>query len=271
MTALWDKDLPPLWLPQIPSCNSSRSSFDALGWMQSRYGLEKECLYNFWSLDNQKRGVFLRILSASNLSNGKMSSLRNKTMGFIQLGPTLTWWTWAAFPLTSVGLHKSSTSMTRGNLYAKEVASVVKESTCVFSLLGMCSRLNDLNFDCRSLTWLKYPCIFSSLASSSPPTWPTTSLEYEKILLLFPPPFEPWTFPLAESHIQPHCLWPRSPTLMISQWWASRTRSELALLQIPFGLRLQCTTSSVTVLVRRLTQPICHPCGVPEFHSCMRF
>ena len=159
-----------MWLPQIPSCNSSKSSSDTSGWMQSRYGPENERLYNFWLSDSQKRGAFLRILSASNLSDGKMSSLRNSTMGSIQLGPTLTWWTWTAFPLTSVGLHKSFIRITRGKLCTEEVVSVARELACAFSLLGMWSRLNDSNFDCRCLTWPKYPCILLSLASSSPPT-----------------------------------------------------------------------------------------------------
>ena len=165
---LWHKDLPPLWLPQIPSCNSSRSSSDASRWMRSRYGLEKERLYNLWSLDSQKRGPFLLTLSAFDLSSSKISSLKNSTMGSIQLGSTLTWWTWTTFSFTSVGLHKSSTMITRGKLYAEKVASVAKESPCVFPLLGTCNRLKDSNPDCKCLTWLKYPCILSSLASSSP-------------------------------------------------------------------------------------------------------
>ena len=59
--------------------------------MQSRYDPENERLYSFWSFDSQKRGAFLRTLSASHFSSSKMSSLKNSTMGSIQLGPTLTW------------------------------------------------------------------------------------------------------------------------------------------------------------------------------------
>ena len=59
--------------------------------MQSRYGQEKERLYNFWTSDSQKQGAFLRTLSTSDLSYDKMSSLKNSTIGSIQLGPTLTW------------------------------------------------------------------------------------------------------------------------------------------------------------------------------------
>ena len=58
---------------------------------------------------------------------------------------------------------------------------MARKSACVFSLLGMCNRLNDSNLDCKCLTWLKYPCILSSLASNSPLTWPTTNLESENI------------------------------------------------------------------------------------------
>ena len=74
---VWDKDLHLVWLLEIPSCNSSRSSSTASGCMHSRYGPEKERLYNFWSSDSQNRGAFLRTLSASDLPSGKMSSLRN--------------------------------------------------------------------------------------------------------------------------------------------------------------------------------------------------
>ena len=116
-----------------------------------------------------------------------MSSFKNSTMGSIQLGSTLTWWTWTISPFTSVGLYKSLTRMTRGKLYAEEVASVARESACVFPLLGMCSRLKDLNPDCIYLTWLKYPCILASLASSSPFTWPTTNLKFENIFTTFLP------------------------------------------------------------------------------------
>ena len=70
----------PVWLPQIPSCNSSRSNSAASGCMHSRYGPEKECLYSFWSSDSQNWGAFLCTLSASNLFSGKTSSFRNNTI-----------------------------------------------------------------------------------------------------------------------------------------------------------------------------------------------
>ena len=75
--ALWDKDLPPVWLPQIPSCNSSKSSFDASRCMHSKYGQEKKRFYNFWSSDSQNHGAFFRTLSTSNFPSSKISSLRN--------------------------------------------------------------------------------------------------------------------------------------------------------------------------------------------------
>ena len=87
--ALWDKDLPPVWLSQIPLCNSSKSSFDASWCTHSRYGPEKERLYNFWSSNSQNRTAFLHTLTTSDLLSSKMSSLRNSTIGSIQLGPTL--------------------------------------------------------------------------------------------------------------------------------------------------------------------------------------
>ena len=126
--ALWDKDLPPVWLLQIPSCNSFRSSSDASRCRHNKYGLEKERLYNFWSSDSQNWRAFLRTLSASNFSLGKISSSRNSTMESIQLGPTLSWWIWTISLFISVGLHKSSTRITRSKLCAEEVARVARES-----------------------------------------------------------------------------------------------------------------------------------------------
>ena len=149
--ALWDKNLPPVWIPQIPSCNSLRSSFDASGCMHRKYGPLKECLYNFWSLDSQNWWVFLRTLSAFDFSSGKISSLRNSTMEFIQLGPTLIWWIWTTPFFTLVGLHKSLTRITRGKFCIEEVARVAKESACVFPLLGTCNKLKDSNPNCKCL------------------------------------------------------------------------------------------------------------------------
>ena len=166
--ALWAMDLPSIWLPQIPSCNSSRSNSNVLGWIQSRYGPKKERLYSFWSSDSQNRGAFLHIFSASDLSYGETSLLRNWIMGSIQLGPILTWWTLIIFPLILEGLHRSSMRITQGKFWAEEVASVARESAWVFPLLRMCCRLNDSNFSCKCLIWAKYPCILSSLASNSP-------------------------------------------------------------------------------------------------------
>ena len=81
---------PPVWLPQIPSCSSSRSDSDISRCTQSRYGPENEHLYNLLSLDNQNRGAFLRIFSASSFSSGNISLSRNNSIGSIQLGPKLT-------------------------------------------------------------------------------------------------------------------------------------------------------------------------------------
>ena len=195
-----------MWLPQIPSCNSSRSSSIASGCTHNRYKLEEDLLYSFWSLDSKNQGAFLRTMSASNLFLGKTSSLRNIIIRSIQLGPTLTWWTWTTFLNTLEGLYKSSTRITRGKPYAKEVASVARESACTFLLLGTCNKTKYSNPDCKRLTWLKYSCILGSLVSNSPWTWPTTSFESENIPLLFHPFSEPWSSLPRELWIRPHCL-----------------------------------------------------------------
>ena len=184
--------------------------------MHSRYGLEKDLLYNFWSSNNQNRGAFLRTFSTSDLSSGRTSSLRNNTMASIQLDPILIWWMWTTLLPTSVGLYKSSTRITQGKLCAEEVANVARESKCVFLLLGIYDKLKYSNLDCKFLTWLKYPCILRSLTSNFPWTWPTTSLESEKISIAFPPIFWTMTSQPIELHTQPYCLWQRSSISRIS-------------------------------------------------------
>ena len=124
--------------------------------------------------------TFLRTLLASTLSLGRVSSFKNCIMESIQLDPALIWWTWDVSLLVFVGLYKSSTRIIRGKSYAEEVASIAKESACALPFMGICSKLKESNFNCRHLTWLRYPYILSSFASNSPFTWPTTSLESEK-------------------------------------------------------------------------------------------
>ena len=165
--------------------------------MHNRYGPKKDLLYNCWSLDSQNQGAFLRTFSTSDLSSGRTSSLRNNNMESIQLGPTLIWWMWTTLLPTSVGSYKSSTRITQGKFCADEVASVARESECVFLFLGICDKLNDSNLDCKCLTWLKYSCILRSLVSNSPWTWPTTNLESENIFTAFSPIF--WTMDIPAN------------------------------------------------------------------------
>ena len=150
--ARWDKDLPPMWLLQTPSCSSSRSDFDASRCTQSKYGPEKERLYNFLSPDIQNQGALLRTFSASDFSSGNTSLLRNINIGSIQLGPNLIWWTWSNSLLIGVGVHKSSTSITWGKSCAEEVARVAKESAWVFPFLGIYNKSKNSNFVCIRLT-----------------------------------------------------------------------------------------------------------------------
>ena len=139
--ARWDKDLSPVWLPQIPSCSSSRINSDISRCTQSRYGPKKKRLYNFLSLDSQNQGAFLRTFSASDFSLGNMSFSRNSNIGSIQLDPTLIWWAWSGFLFIRVGVYRSLTSITRGKSCAEEVARVARESAWIFPLLGICDKL----------------------------------------------------------------------------------------------------------------------------------
>ena len=62
---------------------------------------------------------------------------------------------------------------------------MAKESTWVFPLLGLCSKLKELKQDCRHLPWSKYSCILSSIAFNSPFTWPAISLKFENMFTAF--------------------------------------------------------------------------------------
>ena len=89
-------------------------------------------------------------------------------MGFIQLGPTLTSWVRTVSFATLFALFRCSTRITRGSSPAEEVTSVANESVWVFPLLEMCDKLNRSKLSHRRLTWLRYSCILTSLASNSP-------------------------------------------------------------------------------------------------------
>ena len=197
--AQWDRNLPTVWLPQIPSCSSFMSDFDVSGCTQSRYGAENERLYNFLSSNNQNRGTFLRIFSASIFSSGNISLSRNSSIGSIQLSPKLIWWIWSNSFFVGVEMHKSSTIITQGKFCAEEVVRVAKESAWVFPLLGICDKSKDSNFVYIHLTWPKYSCILVSRASNSSYTWPTTSLESENISTALPPIFWTITIPISKA------------------------------------------------------------------------
>ena len=120
-------------------------------------------------------------------------------MGSIQLGPTLTSWARTISFATLLALLRCLTRIIQGSFPAKEVASVANESAWVLPLLEMCDKLNRSKLGRRRLTWLRYSCILTSLASISPFTWPTTSLESENISTTFPPIFYTMAIPCNKA------------------------------------------------------------------------
>ena len=162
-----------------------------------------------WSLDNQNRGAFLHIFSASDFSSGRISFFRNSTIGSIQLEPTLTLWIRTMPFATSFALSRCSTRITRGRLPAEEVASVANESTWLFPLLETCNKLKRLKSDYTRLTWLKYSCILTL-----PGPLPISSSRIS--LLLFLPFSAPWPFPVTMPHTRFHYSWPRIQVSRIS-------------------------------------------------------
>ena len=161
--------------------------------------------------------------------------------------------------------------MTQGRLCAKEVASVAKESALVFPFLWMCCKLKDLKPDYKLLTLLRYPCILVSRASNSPLTWPTISLEYENISIVFPPIF--WTIEIPTNKVSYSAsLFVAKKSSRISQLWSFLEISKLAQLQILCdSSHHQCTPSRTKVLIGRLTQLIFHPCSASLLSLLMGF
>ena len=159
--------LPTTWCSSVISPSSFRSSLFILGHFSSSagpLGLLSEMgrgtqvlwphqhLYSLWSSDNQNRVALLRIFSTSYFTSGRISSLRNATMGSIQLGPTLVWWTRVVFFTTLLAPPRCSTRKIRGSSPTEEVASVANESAWVLPLLVMCDKLNRLKPGRRRLT-----------------------------------------------------------------------------------------------------------------------
>ena len=145
-----------------------------------------------------------------------MSSLRNITMGSIQLGPTLTSWTRTVSSATSFALLRCSTRIIQGSSPAKEVASVANESAWVFPLLEMCDKLNRSKPDRRRLTWLRYSCILASLASNFPSPGLLPVSNPKTSLIFFLPSSAPWSSLTTRLRTRLHYSWPRTPVLGIS-------------------------------------------------------
>ena len=89
-------------------------------------------------------------------------------MGSIQLGPTLTSWAQIVSFVILLALLRCSTRITQGSFPVEEVISVANESAWVLPLLEMCDKLNRSKLGRKRLTWLRYSCILTSLASISP-------------------------------------------------------------------------------------------------------
>ena len=73
-------------------------------------------------------------------------------MGSIQLGPTLTSWTWIVSFAIFLALFRCSTRIIRGSFPTEEVASMANEFAWVLPLLEMCDKLNRSKLGQRRLT-----------------------------------------------------------------------------------------------------------------------
>lgn len=162
MRALCDKDLPLVWLPEIPSWTSSNSGSTAFEWTQSKYGPKNNFLYNLYSLESQYCGAFLRIFSASNLSMDSAPSFKNEITWSIQLALTCMLFTLIGAQLTQLDATRSLTIMTRGRPCPKELVKVTNELAWQFLLLelALCRKLQNwivVARFCQGTTTFFYP------------------------------------------------------------------------------------------------------------------
>ena len=74
-------DLPPVWLPQILSCNLTKRLSTFLGWRHNRYSPPNGRQYNLLSLLNQNRAEILWIFSTSLTLLGSKSLDKNAIIG----------------------------------------------------------------------------------------------------------------------------------------------------------------------------------------------
>ena len=169
---------------------------------------------------------------------------------------------WTFSPFISVGLHIFSTRITRGKLCVEEIARVVRESTCVFLLLGICCKEKDSNLNYKCLTCFKYSCILKSLASNSPFIWLTTNLEFENTSTIFPPIFWTIAIPINKASYSASLFVAKKPNLKDFLMMILSEDTTTNPLQIPFDLmHHQHIPSKIEVFVRRSSQLIFYPCS----------
>ena len=113
----------------------------------------------------------------------------NETTRSIQLGSMCTTLTGMGVLLSWLEVDKLSTIIILGKLSPMEVCRVASELAWVFLLLDTWFMVKVPKLACNCFTWPKYHHILWSLASNSPWTCPTTSLESQKTLMDSPSSF----------------------------------------------------------------------------------
>ena len=151
--------------------------------------------------------------------------------------------------------------MTRGKSWVEEVASIAKESACALPFLGICSKSKESNFDCKHLTWLRYPCILSSFASNSPFTWLKMSLESEKTFTNFPPILWTMAIPINKTSYSASLFVAEKSNLKDFSMMTFSGDISTSLIPEPFWFDASSTyTSRPEGHTGRSCQPIFHPC-----------
>ena len=184
--ALYDKDLPRIWLPQIPLWSSSSNTSITSGWTHCKYGPEYDCLYSFYYFESQYWSAFLWTFSALILFLGNVPSFRKDTTGSIQLGLTCIIFTLTGNWPYQLDATRSSTLITLSGPSSNEVAKVTNELAWGFLLLRTCFIENTSKLDYSCFTWLRYHCILWSLAPNPFLTCLVMSLESQNTSTTLP-------------------------------------------------------------------------------------
>ena len=154
--ALWTKDLPPVWLPHIPSCNSSNKGSTRDVHTVDMALNEKACTISAPQITNNEEPFYVSFLPRPP-SLDCNPCFKKVTKRSIQLGSTWIPCTPTKGFFTRLELAMSSTITTRGKFDPRDIAIIAKEFAWEFCPLRICFRVKLLKWTQTCLTLTRYP------------------------------------------------------------------------------------------------------------------